>query len=70
MTETETRNYYTTIRNDSSFGGLIFESDFNGYTSMSSIAERIAQDLRFDEQCKKDFLNRKRNKEYKERRNK
>lgn len=67
---TETRNYYTTRRKNSSFGGLISERDFNDYTSMSSIAERIAQDLRFDEKCKKEILTRKRNKEYKERRNK
>lgn len=60
---TETRNYYTTTRNHadhSTFGGLIYNYDFDGYNSLSSIAERIAADLRFDNTCKQNALNRNR----------
>lgn len=52
MTETNyIKNYITNNR----FRGLIFESDFetNYPNDMTSIASRIAADLRFDEQCRK-----------------
>lgn len=58
---TETRNYYTTTRNyadHSTFGGLIYNYDFDGYNSLSSIAERIASDWKFDNTCKQNALNR------------
>ena len=51
-----TRNYYVTeyMKPDhSTFGGKIYESDFDGYTSISSIASRILSDRRFDNQCKR-----------------
>ena len=44
------------------FGGLIYLSDFQtdhkgrDHTNGSSIANRIARDQRFDEECKKNFL--------------
>lgn len=43
----------------STFGGLIFESDFNteyrcnSHKKGSSIADRIVSDWKFDESCKK-----------------
>ena len=67
-----TRNYYTTgnYKTDhTTFGGTINFSDFctdnNRSEKSKSWAERIVSDWRFDEQCKKDALNRDRNKNYK-----
>ena len=67
-----TRNYYTTgnYKTDhTTFGGTINFSDFctdhNRSEKSKSWAERIMSDWRFDEQCKKDALNRDRNKNYK-----
>ena len=67
-----TRNYYTTgnYRTDhSTCGGTINFSDFctdhNRSEKSKSWAERIVSDWRFDEQCKKNALNRDRNKNYK-----
>lgn len=54
-----TENFYRTGHVDidhSSFGGLIYPSDFETeYYSENGrhIASRIANDLKFDEQCKK-----------------
>lgn len=44
------------------FGGIICSSDFNtSYEGRHNIAERIAADWRFDEQCRKNIesINRK-----------
>lgn len=67
-----TRNYYTTgnYKTDhTTFGGTINFSDFctdhNRSEKSKSWAERIMSDWRFDEQCKKNALNRDRNKNYK-----
>ena len=67
-----TRNYYTTgnYKTDhTTFGGTIKFSDFctdhNRSEKSKSWAERIVSDWRFDEQCKKNALNRDRNKNYK-----
>lgn len=63
MTETETRNYYATTRNyvdHSTFGGELNLFDFEGHHTMSSMANRIATDLRFDNTCKQNALNRNR----------
>ena len=67
-----TRNYYTTgnYKTDhTTFGGTITFSDFctdhNRSEKSKSWAERIMSDWRFDEQCKKNALNRDRNKNYK-----
>ena len=60
-----TRNYYTTeyMKPDhSTFGGQIYEYDFDGYTSINDIASRIFSDWRFDRQCK---LNKCRKENYK-----
>ena len=67
-----TRNYYTTGNyktDNTTFGGTINFSDFctdnNRSEKSKSWAERIVSDWRFDEQCKKNALNRDRNKNYK-----
>ena len=63
-----TRNYYTTENykpNHSTCGSAIYNYDFEGYVSMSDMAERIISDWKFDEKCRKDALNRDRNKNYK-----
>lgn len=62
--ERETRRYCTNNYDDHSvFRGIIKESDFYGYTSMQEIADRIAQDQRFNEHCKKITLNKRMKKE-------
>ena len=51
-----TRNYYTTVnyRTDySTCGSAIYNYDFDGYVSMTSMAERIISDWKFDEDCRK-----------------
>ena len=51
-----TRNYYRTGNykpDHSTFGGVIYNYDFDGYVSMVSIAERIISDWKFDEKCRK-----------------
>lgn len=58
----ETRNYYTTSSNytdHSIFGGIIYASDFcTDYEGTRNIASRIVSDWIFDEQCRKNALNR------------
>ena len=65
---TGTNNIYTTIAYDKKhihFGGDISNYSFDGHSTMAEIADSIMSDLRFDEQCKKNALNRDRNKNYK-----
>ena len=61
-------NYYTTgnYKPDySTCDSVIYNYDFDGYVSMSDMAERIISDWKFDEKCKKNMENRNRNKNYK-----
>lgn len=44
---------------------IIYNYDFDGYVSMTSMAERIISDWKIDEKCRKNALNRDRNKDYK-----
>ena len=67
-----TRNYYRTGNykpDHSTFGGIInfsdFCTDYNRSEKSKSWAERIESDWKFDEQCRKNALNRDRNKNYK-----
>ncbi len=62
-------NFYKTgnyIADHSTFGGLIFQSDFEtdyrgkDSNNGSTIAQRIASDFRFDAQCRKNIENRER----------
>lgn len=57
-----TENYYTKTSNyedHTTFSGSIYNYDFDGYTSMKSIADRIMADKRFDKQCKRNVENKK-----------
>lgn len=50
-----------TTQNHNTYGGLIFLSDYcTDYEGTRNIASRIASDLRFDQQCKKNAENRDR----------
>lgn len=63
-----TRNYYRTVNykpNHSTCSSVIYNYDFDGYVSMTSMAERIISDWKIDEKCRKNALNRDRNKDYK-----
>ena len=62
------RNYYRTgnYKSDhSTCGSVIYNYDFDGYVSMTSMAERIISDWKLDEQCKKNAESRDNNKNYK-----
>ena len=52
------------------FGGLIYESDFctehPRASNSSSWADRVASAMRFDEQCKKAYESKLKEKKYKE----
>lgn len=45
----------TTYRNHNTYGGEITLFDFEGHHTLSTMAARIASDLRFDEQCRKNI---------------
>ena len=63
-----TRNYYRTGNYEpdhSTCGSVIYNYDFDGYVSMSSMAERIISDWKFDEKCRKNAESRDNNKNYK-----
>ena len=49
----------------STFGGTISNYDYDGHETMSDIVAHIVSDWKFDEQCRKNALNRDRNKNYK-----
>ena len=48
----------------STCGSVIYNYDFDGYTSMSDMAERIISDWKFDEKCRKNAESRDNNKNY------
>lgn len=49
--------------NHRTFGGNIYNYDYDGYTTMSDIVARIESDRKFDERCKKNIEQREREKE-------
>ena len=58
-----TRNYYRTENykpDHSTCGSQIYNYDFDGYVSITDMAERIISDWKFDEQRRKDIETRKR----------
>lgn len=65
---TETRNYYTTrnYEDSSLFGGILSEYDFDGHHTLSSMADKIIADWKFDEQCRKNIRLRENDKRYKD----
>lgn len=58
MTETfyRTGNYEV---DHTTFGGIIYASDFDRKPTLSDIASRIESDQKFNEKCRKNILNRK-----------
>lgn len=67
-----TRNYYRTenySHNHSTFGGEVYQYDFDGYTSIHTIANRIISDMKFDQYCKIQLLNNEKMKKQKENNN-
>lgn len=63
-----TRNYCRTENykpDHSTCGSVIYNYDFDGYLSMTSMAERIISDWKFDEKCRKLSEIKNRNKNYK-----
>lgn len=55
MTRNMTKNYYTSSNytDRTTFGGNIYNYDFDGYNSIADIASRIITDRKFDERCRK-----------------
>lgn len=56
-----TRNYYTPSNynaDHSTCGSVIYKYDFEGYVSMTTMAERIISDWKFDEKCRKAAKNK------------
>ena len=52
-------NYTGTYKHDpTTFGGYVYEYDYDGYLSMSEIAGRILADMNFDKQCKLNAVQR------------
>lgn len=50
-----------TTQSHNTYGGLILQSDYcTDYEGTKNIASRIASDLRFDQQCRKNAENRDR----------
>lgn len=59
------RNYYTSSNyyiDHTTYGGELSSFDFDGKNTLSSMARKIADDLRFDKMCRQNIENRKRNK--------
>lgn len=55
------KNFYKEEKNKTDhtkFGGTVYISDFNTNHTNGNIAIRIANDQRFDEQCRKNLINR------------
>lgn len=57
MTETYRPDYST-------FGGRIYNYDFEGYNSLADIAARIESDKKFDRTCELNAKGRKKKEEY------
>lgn len=57
-----TDNFYETKKynNHTHFGGLISPSDFDRETTMSDVIGHIISDMKFDNQCRKNILARRR----------
>lgn len=51
-------NYYVTKNYNTTFGGKIYNYDFDGYESMSDVANRIISDWKIDEKCRKNLENK------------
>lgn len=63
------KEFYTTgiyNTNRSTYGGVIYNGDFDEYHSINDIASRIISDWSFDKQCKKNIEVRNKQTAYKE----
>lgn len=62
-----TKNYYapSNYSDHFTFGGNVYNYDFDGYNSISSIASRIMTDMKFDRQCMLSAQSRDKNKKFK-----
>ena len=47
-----TDKFYIHKGNASDFGGLIYNYDYDGHTTMTDIASRIISDRKFEKRCK------------------
>ena len=47
------KNYTPNKPDHSTYGGNIYNYDFDGYNSVSDIASRIVTDWKFDDKCRK-----------------
>lgn len=57
---TETLKRVTGYNSDhSTFGGIVYSSDFDTSYANGTIAERIARDAKFDQQCRKNKESKK-----------
>ena len=56
-----TKNFYTDNynRDYSTYGGIIYNSDFGAYRSLTDITDRIISDRKFDKSCKKATVQKK-----------
>ncbi len=62
-----TENFYKTSSNKmnySTFGGLIYLSDYDTSHTPGNIVQRIITDMNFDKQCKRNSENRDNKKNY------
>lgn len=60
---------YTTMTNHdyhSTFGGAVYQGDFDARSSMSDIASRIRSDFKFDERCRTNAEHRQQAKQFRE----
>lgn len=58
-----TKNYYTSSNYNTDYstcGSLIYNYDFEGYVSMTTMADRIISDWKFDKKCRKNSQNKNR----------
>lgn len=56
---TDTFNRLDVRKEDhSTFGGIIYPSDFDTNYSSGTIAQRIVSDKNFDEQCRRNIISR------------
>ncbi len=56
-----TKTFYKTKKlnvDPSTFGGIIYNGDYDTYHSLSDIAGRIIADLNFDKKCKNNIKNK------------
>ena len=52
------KNYLSGEADYTTFGGHVYNYDYDNYMSMSDIASRIILDWKFDEKCRKLAINK------------